>query len=160
MNPRRDRRIGRLLAAGSVAPPEKAGCRGTKSLLIGHDPGENPMPHRPRQLRRHLGRLRQPLLTRPLPHRRGRLHPLRALRRGRLRRERRGDPGALIRKERDPRHTPLTYEVRCTSTVWLDAWLLVCPPYGSSSRIASDFSSSRGTSFWTMAQTMLESTSA
>ena len=101
MNPRRDRRIGRLLAAGSVAPPEKAGCRGTKSLLIGHDPGENLMPHRPRQLRRHLGRLRQPLLTRPLPHRRGRLHPLRALRRGRLRRERRRDPGAPIRERRD-----------------------------------------------------------
>ncbi len=43
-----------------------------------------------------VGRLRPALLACPLPHRRGRLHPLPALRRGRLRKERSASSGALI----------------------------------------------------------------
>ncbi len=75
-----------------------------------------------------VGRLRPALLARPLPDRRGRLHPLSALWRGRLRRERREDPGAAGGEKRDPRHTVLTYEIRRTSTVWLDARLLILSP--------------------------------
>ena len=54
----------------------------------------DPLPGRAGQRLRHVGRVRQPVLAGALLHRRARARPLRALRRGRLRPHRAGDPRA------------------------------------------------------------------
>ena len=57
-----------------------------------------PLPGRPGQRNGHLERLRQRVLARRLPDRRPRPGALRELRRGRLRQDRNGDPGAAGRR--------------------------------------------------------------
>ena len=59
---------------------------------LGREAAGRPLPGRDRQPVRHLERLRQPVLARRVPDRPERTSPPRAFRRGRLRRQREGDP--------------------------------------------------------------------
>ena len=97
---------GRYRAKGltivGVHTPEFAFERKTSNVKRRDRPPGHPLPRRAGQRVRHLERLRQPVLAGEVPRRCARSRALRALRRGRVRGDRVGDPHALGRGRRPP----------------------------------------------------------
>ena len=98
-------RYGQRRLHGRRRPLARVPVREGRRQRPGRDPAERPhLPGRPGQRPGDLERLGQPVLAGRLPDRRPGQRPLRPLRRGRLRRDRAGDPHAARRR---PGHSNL-----------------------------------------------------